>query len=79
MMQYDIKYHLDLCVCVLILPHVALLGLVSHQQVSMHLINHLWSDPTQWHVHLIGRHVVIILIGRVRRKQNHTLDVIFIH
>lgn len=45
------------------LPDIALLGLVSHQQISMHLIHQLRSNPAQWHVHLIRCHVIIILRG----------------
>lgn len=36
-----------------VLPHVAVLGLISHQQVSVHLVHQLWSDPAQRHEHLI--------------------------
>lgn len=48
----------------MIIPHVALWGLVSQQQVSVHLIYKLRSDPTQRHIHLICGHVVIILTAR---------------
>lgn len=54
------------------LPHVALLSLLRHQQISMRLIHQLWSDPTQGHVHLLWRHIVIILHhGRRAHRCQH--------
>lgn len=44
---------LKLCLSNVFLPHVALLGLVSHQQVSVHLVHQLWSDPTYGHQRLL--------------------------
>lgn len=44
-------------------PHVALSRLVGHQQVTVHLIHQLRSDPSYRHILLIWRHVVIVLWG----------------
>lgn len=57
----DRPHKIQKIICIDQIPDVAVFGLICHQQVSVHLVHQLWSDPAQGHVHLVWCHIVIVL------------------